>query len=88
MRVHAGVKRPQPTAPADALTSVRGCSAGTVYLVADLYCICQLVPINAALEISPHGEGSTAISICTRTFYVHTTRLILEAVYARACRSL
>ena len=29
--------------------------------------ICQLVPINAALEISPHGKGSTAISVCTHT---------------------
>ena len=50
--------------------------------------ICQFVPINAALEISPHGKGSTAISVCARAFYVHTNRLIIEAVYARACRSL
>ena len=50
--------------------------------------ICQLVPINAALEISPHGKGSTTISVCARTFYVHTTRLIIEAVYTRAYRSL
>ena len=50
--------------------------------------ICQLVPINAALEISPRGKGSTAISVCARTFYVHTTRLIVEAVYVRAYRSL
>ena len=28
--------------------------------------------INATLEISPHGKGSTAISVCARTFYVHT----------------
>ena len=45
--------------------------------------ICQLVPINAALEISPHGKGSTAISICAQAFYVHTTRLVIEAVYTR-----
>ena len=50
--------------------------------------ICQLVPINTALEILLHGKGSTAISVCARTFYVHTTRLIIEAVYVRACRSL
>ena len=50
--------------------------------------ICQLVPINAALEISPHGKGSTAISVCTRAFYVHTNRFIIEAVYTCACRSL
>ena len=42
--------------------------------------ICQLIPINTALEILQHGKGSTAISICARAFYVHTTRLI-EAVY-------
>ena len=36
-----------------------------------LKCICQLVPINATLEISPHGKGSTAISVCARTFYVY-----------------
>ena len=50
--------------------------------------ICQLISINAALEISPHGKGSTAISVCVRAFYVHTTRLIIEAVYVRACQSL
>ena len=50
--------------------------------------ICHLVPINAALEISPHGKGSIEISVCAGTFYVHTTRLIIEAVYVRAYRSL
>ena len=40
-------------------------------------------PNNAALEISPHGKGSTAIFICAWAFYVHTTRLIIEAVYMR-----
>ena len=44
--------------------------------------ICQLVPINAALEILPHGKGLTAISVCAQAFYVHTTRLVIEAVYA------
>ena len=34
--------------------------------------ICQLVPINAALEISPHGKGSTTISVCARAFCVHS----------------
>ena len=43
--------------------------------------ICHLVPINATLEISPHGKGSIEISVCAGTFYVHTTRLIIEAVY-------
>ena len=41
--------------------------------------------INAALKLSPHGKESTAISVCTRAFYAHTNRLIIEAVYARAC---
>ena len=47
--------------------------------------ICQLVPVNAALEISLRGKGSTAISVCTRAFYVY---IIVEAVYARVdlCR--
>ena len=48
----------------------------------------QLVPINAALEISPHGKGSTAIYICARTFYMHTNRLIIEAVYTSVCIDL
>ena len=50
--------------------------------------ICQLIPINAALEISPNGKGSTAISGCAHAFYLHTNRFVIEAVYARACRSL
>ena len=50
--------------------------------------ICQLVPINAALEISPHGKGSTGISLCAHAFYVPTNRLIVEVVYVRACQSL
>ena len=50
--------------------------------------ICQLVPINAALQISPHGKGSTAISVCAQAFYVHLTRLIINAVYARVRRCL
>ena len=51
--------------------------------------ICQLVPIKAALEISPHGLESTAVSVCACAFYVHTNRLIIEAVYiVRACVSI
>ena len=50
--------------------------------------ICQLIPINAALEISPHGKGLTAISVCARAFYLHTNRFIIEAMYAHACQSL
>ena len=43
---------------------------------------------NAALEISPHGKGSTAIYIYACTFCMHTNRLIMEAVYRDACQSL
>ena len=43
---------------------------------------------SAILEISPHGKGSPAIYICAHALYVHTNRLIIEAVYACACRSL
>ena len=35
---------------------------------------------NATIEISLHGKGSTAISVCACTFYVHTNRLIIETV--------
>ena len=41
------------------------------------------IPINAALEISPHGKGSTALYVYTHTSYVHTNRLIIEPVYTR-----
>ena len=40
--------------------------------------ICQLIPINAALEISPHGKGSTAISVCTRAFMCIQIGLLLK----------
>ena len=43
---------------------------------------------NAALEISPHGKGSTAIYIYACTFCMHTNRLIMEAVYRHVCQSL
>ena len=32
--------------------------------------------------------GLDKISVCTRALYVHTNRLITEAVYARACQSV
>ena len=51
-------------------------------------CFCKLIPINAALETSLHGKGSPAIYVCTRPFYVHTNRLIIEAVYACVCVDL
>ena len=44
----------------------------------------QLIPINTALEISLHGMGSTTIHVSARALYMHTTRFITEAVYARA----
>ena len=42
-------------------------------------------PINAATEILAHGKGLTFICVST---HVHTNRLIIEAGYVRACRSL
>ena len=42
-------------------------------------------PINATIEILPHGKGSTAMYVCA---YVHTNRLIIETAYVHACRSL
>ena len=48
----------------------------------------QLIPINAALEILPHGTGSTTIYACAHALYVHTNRLITEAVYVRAYQYL
>ena len=32
----------------------------------------QFIAINAALEISPHGTGSTMICICAHALYMHT----------------
>ena len=46
-------------------------------------CFCILIPINVALEISPHGKGSLAIYVCAYALYVHTNRLIIEGVYMR-----
>ena len=44
----------------------------------------QLIPISIALKILPHGKGSLAsymtLYICTRTIYMHTNVLIVEAV--------
>ena len=50
----------------------------------------QLNPMNATLEISPHGTGSTTIYVCAHTLYMyaHTNRLIIEAVYVCTCWSL
>ena len=47
----------------------------------------QLIPINAALEISLHGTGSTTIYVCARTLYVQRYMYweVTDAVYARAC---
>ena len=38
-------------------------------------CFCKLIPINAALEISPHGQGSPATYICAHVLYMDTNRL-------------
>ena len=46
----------------------------------------QVIPINAALEISRHGKGSTTIYVCERALYVHTGRFIIEAAYTHACQ--
>ena len=49
---------------------------------------CQLAhPINAAIEILPHGKGLMAIHMCTRNIHAY---IIIEAayMYVRACRSL
>ena len=51
--------------------------AATVYCISSKFhcprnvaaCFCQLVPLNAALKISPHGKGSTAIYVCTHASY-------------------
>ena len=56
-------------------------------------CSCIFLPTHPnkrALKISPHGKGSTALDVCTRTLYmyVHTNRFIIEAVNTRVdlCR--
>ena len=50
----------------------------------------HLIPINTALEISRHGIGSPTVYVCAYTLdmYVHTIKLITEAVQAHACWSL
>ena len=52
-------------------------------------CFCELIPINTALKISPHGKGSPAIYICVLALYVHTYKLInviIEYVHVDLCR--
>ena len=51
----------------------------------------QLIPINATLEISPHGKGLTTIIcvyVCAHTLYVHTNRLpkLCIRVHVDLCR--
>ena len=39
---------------------------------------CPLIPINVALKISPHGKGSTALDVCTRTLYINVQTGLLS----------
>ena len=48
----------------------------------------QLIPINTALEISLHGTGSRTIHVSACALEMHTTRLIIEAVYAHVSISV
>ena len=54
-------------------------------------CFCQFTPINATLEILPHGKGLIAICICicTRTLYMNTNSSLLKlctCVHVDICR--
>ena len=51
-------------------------------------CFCELIPINVALEMSPHGKGSPAI-MRTRTriiIYAHTLLKPCARVRVDLCR--
>ena len=52
-------------------------------------CFYQPIPMNITLKISPQGKGLAVVQIMyARALYVHTNRLINEALYTSVCHSL